>query len=152
MGVVRHGNGVVDRRSVPAVLLPVELSVELQQGAHHFPDPAFEPLRVRRREQRLVRHVEPDHGHVDSSCEHTRSRFRIGPDVELGGGRDVSLCNCAAHEDDALRSRVGVEREQQRDVRQRPGRDERYCPVACAELVGQEIRSVLRDGRALRRR
>ena len=40
--------------------------------------------------------------------------LRVGPDVELGRRRAVALADRAAHQDDPLRPRVGVQREQQR--------------------------------------
>ena len=70
--------------------------------------------------------VEADHRHVDAAREDAVRGFRVRPDVELGGGRDVALGDRAAHEDyagDALLD-PGVAREEKADVGQRPYRNE----------------------------
>ena len=63
-----------------------------------------------------------------------RRRLRVGPDVELGSRGRVPLGDRAAHEHDALDVRAAGALEQQGDVRQRPGRDERDgdAPPRCA--------------------
>jgi hypothetical protein len=75
-----------------------------------------------------VRHVEADHRHVHPALEHARGGFGVGPDVELGGRRDVALGDRAAHEDDPLQplGGLGIPREEKRDVRERADRDERH--------------------------
>ena len=88
-----------------------------------------------------MRHVEPDHRHVESAREHTTRGLRIGPDVELGRGRDIALRNRAAHEDDPLRPSLRVARQEERDVRQRPGRDERRA----GDALREEVDGVLGD-------
>src|SRR5262245_15128969 len=57
---VRHRDRVVDRRAVPAVALPVETAVELEQLGHHRADTAGLPqLPSRLRpEDRLMRDVQ----------------------------------------------------------------------------------------------
>jgi hypothetical protein len=80
--------------------------------------------------------------------EKTRGGFRVGPDVELGGGCDVALRDRAAHQHDALRPRIGVAREQERDVRERAGGDQR----GAVEPLGEEVDRVLGRRPALRRR
>ena len=49
--------------------------------------------------------VEPDHRHVDARVEDALRGLRVGPDVELGGRRDVALGDRAAHQHDPRRSR-----------------------------------------------
>ena len=85
----------------------------------------------------------------------SKTRLRglgVGPDVELGRGRAVALADRAAHQHDPLGPRVGLEREQQRDVRQRAGRDERDRALARADRSRQEVDRVLATGAAARRR
>ena len=52
-----------------------------------------------------MRDVEPDHRHVQAALEHALCRFRIGPDVELRGRRDVALRDRAAHHARCARGR-----------------------------------------------
>ncbi len=85
-----------------------------------------QPLGVGAREQRLVRHVEPDHRARDPAREHRRGRLGIDEGIELRGRRDVSLRDRAAHPDDALEAigHVRVPLEHEREVRERCSRDE----------------------------
>ena len=122
------GDGVVDRRAGPAVLLGMEAAVEAEQvgddparAAGDAHPPGFDIA-----DERLVGDVEPDHRQVDPAREDAAGGLRIGPDVELGGRRDVALGDRSAHQDDALDPLLdpGVEREQEGDVRQRSDRDD----------------------------
>ena len=149
---MRDGERVVDRRAVEVVDAAVERVVEAQQFGDHLPHPAGEPADVRLREERLVRDVEPDHRHVDAAREDPGGGFGIAPDVELGRRRDVPLCDRAAHQDDALGPCIWMEGEQQRDVRQRPDRDQRHRPVGVADRLCEELDGVLVHRLALRRR
>ena len=90
--------------------------------------------------------VEADHRHVDAAPEHAPGGLGIGPDVELGRRRAVALPDGAAHQHDPLRQCVRVEREQQREVRQRTGRDEGEPAVAGADLARQQLDGVPVDG------
>ena len=97
-----------------------------------------------------MRDVEADHRHVDPAREHALGGLRVGPDVELGRGRAVALADRAAHEHDPLRARVGMEREQERHVGQRPDGDEREAAPAGAHLTREELDGVLGDRRGRR--
>ena len=72
--------------------------------------------------------VEAGHPERDPRLEDDRGGLRVGPDVELGGGRRVARAERAAHQRDP--GDPGAQRrrrtEQQGDVRQRPGGDERH--------------------------
>ena len=114
----------------------MEARVEVHQLGDDLPDAsgAAHPLGVLVLDQCAVRDVEPDHRRVEPFAEDALRRLRVGPDVELGRRRPVALADRAAHQHDPLGARVGMRREQQTDVRQRPGRDEdrlvarlRYC-------------------------
>ena len=63
---------------------------------------AAQPLGMRAREERLVRHVEPDHRDRDPAREDSGRRLRVDERVELRRRRDVSFGDRAAHPDDAL--------------------------------------------------
>ena len=125
---VRDGHRVVDRGAVEAVRALVERLEEVRQLRDEAARAAGAPqaLGVRAREERLVRHVEPDHRDRDPAREHRRRGLGIDEGVELGGGRDVPLADRAAHPDDALEAvgHVRVPFEHERDVRERRGRDE----------------------------
>ena len=98
-------------------------------------------------EERLVGDVEADHRHVDPAREHALRGLGVGPDVELGGRRDVALGDRAAHEDDPLEpvGCLGVAGEQQRDVRQRAGRDQRHRLRRRVSSGREEVDGVLDD-------
>ena len=123
---VRDRDCVVDRRSLPAVGLAVVAGeVDVQVGDERT-DAAggAQALLHRGAEQRLVRDVEADHGHVEAAREHGRRSLGVAPDVELGRRREVSLRDRASHQNDphdAVRSVCG---EIPRNIRQRPGRDD----------------------------
>ena len=99
-------------------------------------------------QQRLVCDVESDHRELDPGREDPRGSLGIGPDVELGGRRDVSEADRAAHQHDPLGFRLGVLRQEQRDVRERADRHERR-PV---DVLVEEVDRMLGDRLALRRR
>ena len=126
--------------------------VEAQQLGDHLPHSAGEPADVCLGEERLVRDVEADHRHVDAAREDARGGLGIAPDVELGGRSDIPLGDRAAHQDDALGPRVGMQGEQERDVRERADRDQRHRPLGAADPLCKEVDGVLRDRLALRRR
>ena len=105
-------------------------------------------LGVRGGDERLVRDVEADHRHVEAAREDALRGLGVGPDVELGRGRDVALGDRAAHQHDPLRLRLRVAREQERDVRQRAGGDERRA----LDPLGEEVDRVLGRRLGLRRR
>ena len=125
---VRDRERVVDRRAVHAVAALVELLEEVGQLGDDATRRArtAQPVGVRTREERLVRDVEPDHRHGDAAAEDLGGGLRVDERVELGGRGDVALGDRAAHPDDALEplAHVRVAPQQERDVRQRPGRDE----------------------------
>ena len=136
---VRDADGIVHRRARQiGVARLVEARVEVHQLGDHRADPAggAHALGVLLLDQGAMRDVEPDHRRVEPFDEDALRRLRIGPDVELGGRRAVPLADRAAHQDDPLGARVGMQREQQADVRQRAGRDERQPCRRAADLVG----------------
>ena len=104
---VRDGHRIVDRRAVEAVALPVELEEEVRELGDEAAGAAgvAQPLGVRRREERLVRDVEPDHRDRDPAREHQRRRLGVDERVELGGRRDVPLA--IAPPIQTIRSTVG---------------------------------------------
>ncbi len=149
---VRNGDGVVDRRSVPPVRLAVVAAEEVVQLGDEDADLArgAQTLGDRRAEDGLVRHVEPDHRHVQPAREHALGRLGVGPDVELGRRRHVALGDRSAHHDDALEAVAAVRVEQERDVRQRARGHEGHGSLARADALHEEADSVLRDGRRTR--
>ncbi len=94
----------------------MEARVEVDELGDERADPAggAQLVRLFRRHDRLVGDVEPDHRHVEPAREHAPGGLGVGPDVELGGRRAVALADRAAHQDDPLGPRVGMEREQER--------------------------------------
>jgi len=83
----------------------------------------------------------PDQRHRNPAPEHHGRGLRVDERVELGGRRDVALADRTAHPDDPLEpvAHVGVALEHQRDVRQRPGRDEHHAGL---DQLGEEVRRV----------
>ena len=139
---VRDGDGVVDRRTVPAVrlvVIPREVDVQVGDEAADAPGRAQALLDVAAQE-RLMRDVEADHRHVEAAREHRGCRLRIAPDVELGRRREVPLRDRAAHEDDPRDAVRSVRREVARDVRQRAGRDEHDGRARLGDGRGHERR------------
>ena len=140
---VRDGDRVVERRAVQVgVGAAVPAAVEVEQLGRDLADAAHvaQRLGVGVGHECLVGDVEADHRHVDPALEDAPGRLGVGPDVELGGRRAVALTDRAAHQHDPLRAGVGLQREQERDVRQRPGRDQREPPVALPDLPREERR------------
>ena len=90
---VRDGDGVVDRRAVPAVRLTVVDGEEVDEVGHEHADRpgGAQPLLDRRGREREVRDVEADHRHVDARVKTRLRCLGVGPDVELGGRRHVAL-------------------------------------------------------------
>ena len=129
--------------------MPAAVEVEQLGGGRPHPPGAAELVGVRVGDERLVGHVEADHRHVDPALEDAARRLGVGPDVELGRRRAVPLADRAAHQHDPLRPGVRVQREEQRDVRERPGRHERKRPVPLPDRPRQEVDRVL--GRPARR-
>ena len=123
------------------VALVVESRVEIDQLRDEAAGAARRPqlLLDLRRHDRLVGDVESDHRHVDAALEDAARGLRIGPDVELGRRRRVPLADRTPHQHDSLGTHVGMEREQQRDVRQRPGRDEGTAADARREEVDRVL-------------
>ena len=111
-----------------------------------------EPLDVRRHHQRLVGDVEADHRHRHAAVEDAPRRLGVDVDVELGRRGDVPLGDRAAHDHDPLHvlGRLGVVRQEERDVRQRADRDERDRPGRAEDPLGEEVDRVLLDRCALR--
>ena len=144
-----HGHGVVDRRAAVLVGRAVETDVEVEhrRGRDSHAPVRAQALGVLLPEHRPVRDVEPDHRHVQPALEHARGRLGIGPDVELGRRGHVALRDGASHEHDAVdpRGRVGVPRQQERDVRERPEGDERQRQIRSTGLLGEEVHGVLVD-------
>ena len=101
-----------------------------------------------------MRDVEPDHRRVHARGEDPLRRLGVGPDVEFGCRCAIALADGAAHQHDPLRYRIGVQREQQGDVRERPRRDQGQLAVASANLRGEKVDRVLIAGgdRRLRER
>ncbi len=150
-----YGDRVVQRGSVQVGvgrLVPAAVEVEelccdladLAETAHR--------LCVGVGDKSLVRNVEADHRDVDPALEHAPRGLGVGPDVELGGRGAVALADRSAHQHDPLRARVGLEREQERDVRQRPNRNHGELPVVLADLACEEADGMLGDRLARRRR
>ena len=138
----RPGRASASRRvGVPRA---VEAGVEVEQLRDEHADApgAAQLFGVVVADQRLVRDVEADHRRVEALGEDALRRLRVGPDVELGRGCPVSLADRTAHQDDALRTCVGMLGEQQPDVRERPGRDERQASGTRAELLREEADGV----------
>ena len=84
--------------------------------------------------------------------EDTLGGLGIGPDVELGRGGHVPLSDRTAHQHDPRD--VGASRalEQERDIRQRTGRDERHGDGARRDRLGHELDRVGAERRSDRRR
>ena len=96
-------DGVVDRRSVPPVAVAMVDREEAHQVGEDPPRSRAEPLEpgdVRRQHERLVGDVEAGHPERDPRLEDDRGSLRVGPDVELGGGRGVARPERAAHQRD----------------------------------------------------
>ena len=129
LGQPRHGDRVVDRRPVPAVALAMVDREEPHQVGEDPSGPGperLEPGDVRREDERLVGDVQAGHPDRDPRLEDDRRRLRVGPDVELGRGGRVALAERPAHQPDGRDAVAQARRgpQQQRDVRQRPGRHE----------------------------
>jgi hypothetical protein len=139
---VPDGESVVHGGASPSVHALVMAVVEVVQLRHERADAAggAELVHSLGVEQGLVRDVEPDHGHVHPTRENAVCGFRIGPDVELGSGCDIALCDRPSHQHDAsdqlLDSRVAGE--EKADVRQRPDRHEDDAFVLL-DLAGDEV-------------
>src|SRR6476619_5753326 len=88
---VRDGDGIVDRRAVPAVRLAVVHGEEDADRARVTQSALYV-----RAGDGLVRHVEADHRHVERRVENGLRGLGIGPDVELGGRGHVPLRDRAA--------------------------------------------------------
>ena len=148
---------VVDRRPVP----PVAVAMVDREEAHEVgEDPTrsrAEPLQpgdVGRQDERLVRDVESGHPDRDPRLEDDRGSFRVGPDVELGGGRGVARPERAAHQRDPRDPRVQrrCRPQQQGDVRQRPRGDQGHRLLGLAQERRHELdrREVRRPDRRFR--
>ena len=109
-------------------------------------------LQPRRRRNRVVRHVEPDHGERGARLEHDMSGVRIGEDVELGGCGDIAGADGAAHRHDLahIREHRRVLDDGERDIGKGPKRGERDGLRRREERIDQEIDRVDRFGRAAR--
>ena len=125
----RHGQRVVlsHRPAVRAAVL-----VAAQHVADHVGDLAAggeQPWQVRAAHQRTMRDVEPDHRDRHTEVEHLRRGVRVVVDVELrrGGGVAQVALRTAAHDDEPLHlaRRLRVLVDEQRDVGERPDRDDR---------------------------
>ena len=115
---------------------------------------AAQLLQLRGADDRSVRHVETDHGEVDPAREDALRGLGIDVAVELGGRGDVALADRAAHQDhasDAL-GRVGIPRQEQRHVRERPKRNERHRLVRGEQDPREEVDRVLVHRSTRRRR
>jgi hypothetical protein len=126
----RDGAGVVDRRPAEAPEVEVGRAEERDPADDRARDVAVERAQAlddRRRRERLVGQVEPDHRDRDAAGEDLLGGLRVDPDVELGVRGAVAAAGRAAHDDD-LAQRAGelrMARQRARDVRQRPDGDER---------------------------
>ncbi len=137
-GEVGNRDGVVDRRAVPAVALAVVDREETEEVDPDAGDPRaerLEPGHVGLQEEGLVGHVERDHGDRDAAPEDDGGGLRILPDVELRGRGRVPLPQRAAHQADALDSLAdaGPRAQEERDVRERRGGDERDRPPGACD-------------------
>src|SRR4029079_6637774 len=90
---VRDGDGIVDPRDVPAVRLAVVHGEEVHELRDEDADRAgvTEPVLYVWAGDGLLRHVEPDHRHVERRVEDRLCGLGVGPDVELGGRGHVPL-------------------------------------------------------------
>ena len=109
-------------------------------------------LQPRRRRDRLVRHVEPDHGERDARLEHDMRGVRIGEDVELGGRGDIAGADGPAHRHDLahIREHRRVLDDGECDIGKGPKRGERNRLRCRKERLDQEIDRVGRFGRVAR--
>ena len=117
---VRDRDRVVQRRPVEiGIRGSVPAAVEVEQLRRRLPHPprVAELVGVRIGDEGLMGDVEPDHRRLDPALEDAARRLRVGPDVELGRRRAVSLADRAAHEHDPLRPCVRMHGEEQRHVR-----------------------------------
>ena len=83
-----------------------------------------------------------------AAVEHDRGGLRVGPDVELRGGGEVPLPDRATHDADLgdPREQLRVRPHEARDVRQRPGRDERDAVRRSADQPRQQLHGALGHG------
>jgi len=149
-------DGVVDRRPGPAVPLAVVRAEEPHQVGEDAAGPRPELLESRHvlgQDERLMGHVEARHHDRDAGLEDDRRRLRVLPDVELGRRGRIADSQRASHQRDRgdplpqRRERA----QEQGDVRERPGRDERHRDggIGLANDRGHQLdRRPRRDGRA----
>mmetsp|Transcript_1658 Transcript_1658/g.5232 ORF Transcript_1658/g.5232 Transcript_1658/m.5232 type:complete len:208 (-) Transcript_1658:515-1138(-) len=128
---VGHRAGVVQRRVVESKVALVRVLEEREQVAERVPEFAravLADLRYHRlRGQRGVGNLQRYHGDFGSGLEDDLCGLRVDLHVELGDGSRVPQPDRAPHEDDlqgVLLDELGVEREEQSDVRQGSRRDE----------------------------
>src|SRR5580693_3052416 len=143
----RRAAGLADR---PVLLQgrPQQLGAERPELAH--------PLQHRRGGPGPQGHVEPEHGDGPAGPEYHRGGLRVGPDVVLGGGRDVAPARRPAHDHESAHP-VGQPRlppRGQRDVGQRPRRDQRDLAGGSAHGIDDVVHGVPsgRAGRGRRQR